>query len=88
MESKNWPLVVSGCTMAKAGINAYTRMLAKKFPHLRINCICPGSVKTDINQNQGFLSIDEGVENPVRLALLPDDGPSGLFFSMDKVIPF
>lgn len=88
LESKNWPLVVSGVTMAKAGINAYTRMLAMKFPHFCINCICPGSVKTDINHNQGLLSIDEGVENPVRLALLPDDGPSGLFFSMDEVIPF
>ncbi|WVZ17787.1 hypothetical protein V8G54_010769 [Vigna mungo] len=88
LESKNWPAVVSGVTMAKAGINAYTRMLAKKFPHFCINCICPGSVKTDINHNQGLLSIDEGVENPVRLALLPEDGPSGLFFSMDEVIPF
>ncbi|CAJ1950061.1 unnamed protein product [Sphenostylis stenocarpa] len=88
LESKNWPLVVSGATMAKAGANAYTRMLAKKFPHFRINCICPGSVKTDINHNQGLLSIDEGVESPVKLALLSHDGPSGLFFSMDEVIPF
>ncbi|XP_020213685.1 (+)-neomenthol dehydrogenase [Cajanus cajan] len=88
LESKNWPSVVSGCTMAKTGVNAYTRMLAKDFPHFRINCVCPGSVKTDINHNQGLLSIDEGAENPVRLALLPDDGPSGLFFSKDEVISF
>ncbi|XP_027334890.1 (+)-neomenthol dehydrogenase-like [Abrus precatorius] len=88
LESKNWPLVVSGCTMAKAAINAYTRMLAKKFPHFLINCICPGSVKTDINHHNGLVSIDEGSESPVRLALLPHDGSSGLFFSVDEVIPF
>ncbi|KAK7349542.1 hypothetical protein VNO77_06986 [Canavalia gladiata] len=88
LESKNWPPVVSGCTMAKAALNAYTRMLAMNLPRFRINCICPGSVKTDITHNKGLLSIDEGVESPVRLALLPDDAPSGLFFSINDVISF
>ncbi|KAK7292631.1 hypothetical protein RJT34_15482 [Clitoria ternatea] len=87
LETKNWPPAVSGCTMAKAAVNGYTRMLAKKFPHFRINCLCPGFVKTDINQNFGLLSIDEGAENPVRLALLPDNAPSGLFYSKDENIP-
>ena len=81
LEAKNWPAVVSGYTMSKAALNAYTRMLAKKYPNFRINCLCPGFVKTDLNQNTGFISVDDGAETPVRLALLPDDGPSGLFFS-------
>ncbi|XP_058744029.1 (+)-neomenthol dehydrogenase-like [Vicia villosa] len=88
LESKNWPKFVSGTTMAKAALNSYTRLLAKKFPHFRINCVCPGFVKTDINENKGFLSIDEGVQCPVNLALLPDEGPSGLFFLRDEVISF
>ncbi|CAL0315100.1 unnamed protein product [Lupinus luteus] len=88
LKTKNWPVVVSGYTMSKAALNAYTRLLAKKFPHFCVNCLCPGFVKTDINQNTGFLSIDEGAECPVKLALLPDNGPSGLFYFMDEVISF
>lgn len=88
LETKNWPPVISGYTMSKAALNTYTRLLAKKFPHFRINCLCPDFVKTDINQNTGFLSIDEGAEAPVELALLPDDGPSGLFFTKGEVISF
>ncbi|XP_061340156.1 (+)-neomenthol dehydrogenase-like [Gastrolobium bilobum] len=88
LETKNWPTVISGGIMSKTALNAYTRMLAKKFPRFCINSICPGFVKTDINQNAGLLSIDEGAESPVKLALLPDKGPSGLFFARDEVISF
>lgn len=88
LESKNWPPVLSGYTMSKTALNSYTRMLAKKFPRFRINCLCPDFVKTDLNQNVGFLTIDEGAECPVRLALLPDNGPSGLFFLRNEVLSF
>jgi len=88
LETKNWPTFVSGYTMAKAALNSYTRLLALKLPHFRINCLCPDFVKTDINEMKGFLSIDEGAECPVKLALLPDDGPSGLFFLHGEVISF
>lgn len=88
LEDKKWPTFLSGYTMAKTALNSYTRLLAMKFPHFRINCLCPDFVKTDINDNTGFLSIDEGAENPVKLALLQDDGPSGLFFLRGEVISF
>ncbi|KAK6162386.1 hypothetical protein DH2020_002227 [Rehmannia glutinosa] len=54
----------------------------------RINCVCPGYVKTDITYNTGVLTVEEGAESPVRLALLPDDGPSGLFFVRKEVSSF
>ncbi|CAK8560865.1 unnamed protein product [Lathyrus sativus] len=88
LEDKNWPTFLSGYTMAKAALNSYTRLLAMKFPHFRINCLCPDFVKTDINENTGFLSIDEAAEYPVKLALLQDDAPSGLFFLRGEVISF
>ncbi|CAJ2657760.1 unnamed protein product [Trifolium pratense] len=88
LETKNWPTFLSGYTMAKTALNSYTRMLAMKFPHFRVNCICPDFVKTDINANTGIISVDEGAESLVKLALLPDDGPSGLFFLRDEVISF
>ncbi|KAL5565594.1 hypothetical protein UlMin_028758 [Ulmus minor] len=81
-------LCLPSYTVSKAAMNAYTRILAKKYPSFRINCVCPGYVKTDINDNSGILSVEEGAESPVRLALLPNDGPSGLFFVRSEVSSF
>ncbi|KAJ6686220.1 REDUCTASE putative-RELATED [Salix purpurea] len=41
------------------------------------------SVRTDVSNNTGTLSVDEAAVYPVKLALLPDGGPSGLFFILD-----
>lgn len=88
LETKGWPTFASAYTMSKAALNAYTRMMAKKYPHFHINSVCPGFVKTDMNNNTGQLSVDEGAETPVMLALLPYRGPSGCFFHKGDVIPF
>ncbi|GAA0183107.1 hypothetical protein LIER_30579 [Lithospermum erythrorhizon] len=42
----------------------------------------------DINYNQGILLADEDAKGPVRLCLLLDDGPSGLFFVRKDVGSF
>ncbi|XP_043715191.1 (+)-neomenthol dehydrogenase-like isoform X1 [Telopea speciosissima] len=88
VEAKGWPHILSANIVSKAALNAYTRILAKKFPRFHINCVCPGNVKTDINCNTGVLTVEEGAESVVRLALLPDDGPSGLFFIRSQVSLF
>ena len=88
LEAKGWPRFMSPYTVSKAALNAYTRLLAKKHPSFLINCVCPGIVKTDINSNTGILSVEEGATSPVRLALLSNDGPSGLFFDRSEVSPF
>ncbi|XP_065864692.1 (+)-neomenthol dehydrogenase-like [Euphorbia lathyris] len=88
LESKGWPADLSSYKLSKASINAYTRIIAKKFPTFRINCLCPGYVKTDINLNTGVLSVEEGAESVVRLALLSDDGPSGSFFDQKNESSF
>ncbi|XP_042513988.1 salutaridine reductase-like [Macadamia integrifolia] len=75
-------------TISKAAVNAYTRILAKKFPKFRINCVCPGYVKTDINYNTGICTVEEGAAGPVKLALFPDDGPSGFFFIQKELSTF
>ncbi|KAK6239877.1 hypothetical protein QUC31_005346 [Theobroma cacao] len=80
LEAKGWPTFMSAYILSKAAMNAYTRILAKKYPGFCINCVCPGFVKTDINYNCGILTVEEGAGNAVRLALLPNGGPSGLFF--------
>ncbi|XP_060218669.1 (+)-neomenthol dehydrogenase-like isoform X2 [Lycium barbarum] len=88
LESKNWPPISSAYILSKAALNAYTRILAKKYPNFLINCVCPGNVKTDISLNCGTLSVEEGAESPVRLALLPQGGPSGNYFIRKELSSF
>ncbi|XP_026409357.1 (+)-neomenthol dehydrogenase-like [Papaver somniferum] len=89
LEAKGWPTLLSAYTISKASVNAYTRILAKKFPTFRINCVCPGFVKTDINFNSGVLTVEQGAKSPVRLALLPDNiTSSGFFFVREEVSSF
>nr|GMD74393.1 (+)-neomenthol dehydrogenase-like [Ipomoea batatas] len=87
-QAKGWPRYASAYKVSKAAVNAYTRILAQKYPNFRINCVCPGYVKTDMTLNVGQLTPEEGTENIVKLALLPDDGPSGLFFCKKNVMAF
>lgn len=88
LEAKGWSNFMPAYRISKAAMTAYTRITAKKYPHLKVNCVCPGYVKTDLNYNTGMLSIEEGAASPVRLALLPDDGPSGLFFIRSQISSF
>lgn len=80
IEKNGWPSFIPPYVMSKVALNAYTRIMAKKYPSIMINCLCPGYVKTDINGNLGFLPVEEGGASCVRLALLPHGSPSGLFF--------
>ena len=69
-------------------INAYTKILAKRFPGFCINSVHPGFVKTDMTANIGTMSPGEGANGPVMLALLPNNGPSGCFFMENKPSSF
>ncbi|KAK7295028.1 hypothetical protein RJT34_17931 [Clitoria ternatea] len=88
LENKGWPTFLSAYMVSKAVMNSYTRIIAKKHPNFCINCVCPGFVKTDINRNTGILSVDQGAASVVRLALLPNGSPSGLFYSRQEVSKF
>ncbi|KAL3517129.1 hypothetical protein ACH5RR_024031 [Cinchona calisaya] len=85
LEDKGWPLFISAYIVSKAAMNAYTIIVAKKHPNIKVNCACPGFVKTDLNFQTGVLTVEEGAESILKLALLPDDGPSGLFFVRGEV---
>ncbi|KAJ4953782.1 hypothetical protein NE237_030614 [Protea cynaroides] len=88
VETKGWPAYMSPYIVSKAALNALTRIVAKKYPSISINCVCPGFVKTDITHHTGLLSVEEGAESVVRLAMLPEGGPSGLFFDRKDESPF
>ncbi|KAK1578925.1 hypothetical protein Q3G72_034227 [Acer saccharum] len=88
LEKEGWPTVLSAYIVSKTALNAYTRILAKKYPNFLINCINPGYVRTEMTCHTGLLSAAEGAQYPVRLALLPTGGPSGIFFDRNEIYPF
>ncbi|KAK1409045.1 hypothetical protein QVD17_41317 [Tagetes erecta] len=88
LQENGWPLTCTAYKISKAAINAYTRLLAKKFPNILVNCVHPGYVKTDITSHTGLLTPEEGAKAPVMVALLPDDAPSGVYFSQMEISSF
>ncbi|KAJ4759557.1 NAD(P)-binding Rossmann-fold superfamily protein [Rhynchospora pubera] len=72
---------------SKILLNAYTRVIAKIHPNLRINCVQPGHVNTGFSYHTGPLTADEGAEGAVTLALA-DGGPTGLFYERTKILSF
>ena len=67
--------------MSKAALNAATRIFAHEAgPNVKVNCVCPGWVKTDMGGSGATRELDEGVAGIVWAATLPDDGPSNGFF--------
>ncbi|CAN6228992.1 unnamed protein product [Urochloa humidicola] len=74
--------------VSKALINGYTRIMSKKYPELRINSVHPGYCKTDINFDTGIYTAEDGASCIVALALLPEGGPTGVFFFRTEEAPF
>jgi NAD(P)-dependent dehydrogenase (short-subunit alcohol dehydrogenase family) len=56
-----------------------TAMYAKELKPapIKINAANPGYCATDLNANCGFRTPTQGAEVSVKLATLPDDGPTG-----------
>jgi (+)-neomenthol dehydrogenase len=80
VDARGWPAEFSAYKVAKAAMNAYSRILAKRHPELRINCAHPGYVRSDITRNSGILTPEEGARNITSVVLLPEDGPTGAYF--------
>ncbi|MFG1704523.1 SDR family oxidoreductase [Nonomuraea sp. M3C6] len=72
-----------GYNSSKAALNAVTLMYAEELRDtpIKVNAVSPGFCATDLNGFRGVLSADEGGEHVARLAIVPDDGPTGVFLS-------
>ncbi|WP_127360634.1 SDR family oxidoreductase [Actinacidiphila soli] len=72
---------------SKSALNAVTLFYAQALAAggFKVNALAPGLRATDLNARAAASSGDpaEGAAGAVRLALLPDDGPTGQFFSWD-----
>ncbi|KAJ3706557.1 hypothetical protein LUZ61_010262 [Rhynchospora tenuis] len=88
VKEDTWPTHVSAYKVSKVAVSSYTRILARKYTELSINCVHPGYVRSDINYNIGVLSVEEGAKGPVMLALLPDGSSSGQFYDQTELSSF
>jgi NAD(P)-dependent dehydrogenase (short-subunit alcohol dehydrogenase family) len=72
---------------SKAALNALTVFYAHALADegIKVNALAPGLRRTELNATAAASGGDpaEAAAGAVRLALLPDDGPSGEFFSWD-----
>ncbi|PUZ48174.1 hypothetical protein GQ55_7G224600 [Panicum hallii var. hallii] len=78
--ARGWPEHFSAYKVSKVTMNAYSRILARRHPELRVNCAHPGYVSTDMTIHSGPLTPEEGAANVVKVALLPEAGVTGAFF--------
>jgi NAD(P)-dependent dehydrogenase (short-subunit alcohol dehydrogenase family) len=70
-----------GYSASKTALNAITLAMAVELEPqgIKVNAVSPGFVKTNLNGYAGTLTVEEGAREPLRLALLGPDGPTGTF---------
>jgi NAD(P)-dependent dehydrogenase (short-subunit alcohol dehydrogenase family) len=75
---------------SKTFLNAVTVQYAKELhdTNILINSACPGFTATDLNNFRGVRTPEQGAAIAIRLATLPDDGPTGRFFDDAREVPW
>ncbi|MEU8609869.1 SDR family oxidoreductase [Actinoplanes sp. NPDC048791] len=75
---------------SKTFLNGVTVQYARELrgTNILINAACPGFVATDLNGFRGVRTPEQGAATAIRLATLPDDGPTGGFFEDAGVVPW
>ncbi|KAK6914480.1 hypothetical protein RJ641_021801 [Dillenia turbinata] len=82
-ESRGWPEIWTDYAMSKVALNAYSRILAKRYKGqgLSVNCFCPGYVQTSMTRGTGTRTPELAATVGASLALLPPkEIPTGKFF--------
>ncbi|WP_066938855.1 SDR family oxidoreductase [Microtetraspora fusca] len=76
---------------SKAALNMITVRYAQALPEIKFNVATPGEVAnrkfaaTDMNNHTGQLTVTEGTDSILRLAMIDADGPTGTF--IDRLGP-
>ncbi|MFB5251877.1 SDR family oxidoreductase [Bacillus mycoides] len=75
---------------SKTAVNQLTVHLAHELKDtpIKVNSACPGFTATDLNHFQGTRTVEEAATVVVRLATLPDNGPTGQFFDDTGALPW
>jgi NAD(P)-dependent dehydrogenase (short-subunit alcohol dehydrogenase family) len=76
---------------SKAALNMITVRYAQALPEIKFNIATPGEIAnrkwaaTDMNKHTGQLTVTEGTDSIVKLAVIDADGPTGTF--IDRLGP-
>lgn len=75
---------------SKTALNAYTVHLAKELSNtsIRVNSAHPGWAKTALGGEYAPMEVADSYKTSLKLATLPDDGPTGGFFHDGDVLPW
>lgn len=79
-----------GYNASKAALNMLTVQLSEELRDtpITVNSVSPGFVKTDLNGNTGWLSVEEGARLPTMIALQGEGAFSGRFLEADGETPW
>ncbi|MFF2572822.1 SDR family oxidoreductase [Streptomyces sp. NPDC058084] len=82
--------IMAAYAPSKSFLNALTVQYARQFAgtNILINATCPGLVATDFTGFQGPRTPEQGAATAIRLATLPEGGPTGSFFEDAGVVPW
>jgi NAD(P)-dependent dehydrogenase (short-subunit alcohol dehydrogenase family) len=75
---------------SKTALNALTVAFAADLEAdgVKVNSACPGFTGTDLNFFRGTRTVEQAAREPVRLALIGADGPTGTFSNDDGPVPW
>ncbi|KAK3015585.1 hypothetical protein RJ639_007394 [Escallonia herrerae] len=82
-KSQGWPELWTDYAVSKLALNAYSKVLAKRYEGrgLSVNCFCPGFTQTSMTHGKGTHTADDAADLGARLALLPPEQlPTGKFY--------
>jgi len=83
-------LVGPSYSASKTALNAVTLAFAIELEPtgIKVNAACPGFTATDLNNFAGTRTVEQAAREPVRLALLGPDGPTGTYSNEDGPLPW
>ena len=89
----NWkfaPVKFIAYCASKAAMNMMTVQLAYELrdTKIKVNSVNPGYTATDLNNNQGPQTIEQGAAEIVRVALIGPEGPTGQFLETGGTLPW
>jgi NAD(P)-dependent dehydrogenase (short-subunit alcohol dehydrogenase family) len=75
---------------SKTALNAITLAFAIELEAtgIKVNAACPGFTSTNLNNFAGTRTVQQAAREPVRLALLDADGPTGTFSDENGPVPW
>lgn len=82
-KNQGWPEEWTDYAVSKLALNAYSKVLAKRYEGrgLSVNCFCPGFTQTSMTRGKGTHSAEDAAEVGAWLALLPpEDLSTGKFY--------